>query len=60
MMNFKLRLEENAFNDFYEKQLNYSLRPTVTLKIQTRQKFLEKDVILNADKRLFENGCYRS
>ena len=38
-----------------KSSLKYSFRPSVTLKSQTRQKFLEKDVILKPN-RLFGDG----
>ena len=54
----KTHLEENAYKDFYEKQHKLQLKTFSDLKkIQTRQKILENDVILKADKRLFGNGC---
>ena len=38
----KLRLEENEYKDFNEKQPKLQLNTFSDLKIQTRQKFLEK------------------
>ena len=38
-----------------KSSLNYSLRPSVTLKSQTRQEFVEKDVTLKPN-RLFGDG----